>query len=71
MAILAPATEFVAPLFVVVAELFFWLVLFVLELLAAIFYRRKVKFPARPKFTGAREWLKSFANAIREKRAKK
>jgi len=71
MALLAPAAEFVAPLFVALAEFLFWLVIIVVELFVAFFKRRKVKVPAKPKFTGARRGLKSFANKTREKRAAK
>ena len=71
VAFLAPAAELAGPLFVAFAELSFWLVLVVLELFFAAFYRRKVKIPVRPRFSGAREGLKSFAIKAREKRAAK
>lgn len=71
MALLAAATEFVAPLAVTVAELLFSVVLIVIELVVALFSRRKVKVPTRPEFTGARSGLRSFAIKIREKRARR
>lgn len=71
MALIAPAAEFVVPLFVALAELLFWLLLIVVELFVALFYRRKVKVPTKPHFTRARNGLKSFATKTHEKRAAK
>ena len=71
MALLAPAAEVAAPLFVLAAEFLFWVVLIVVEIIVALFSRRKVVVPAKPQFTEARNGLKSFAKKTREKRAAK
>jgi hypothetical protein len=71
MALLAPAAEVAAPLFVSAAELLLWVVLIVVEIILGLFSRRKVVFPAKPQFTEARNGLRSFAKKAKEKRAAK
>ena len=70
-AMLAPAAEIVVPLFLLFLELLLWLVVIIKELFVALFYRRKVNVPTKPKFSSARSGLKSFAKKTREKRAAK
>lgn len=70
-ALLVPAAEVVAPLFVLFWEFLFWVVLLVVELLIALFCWRKPKLPSRHKFNGVRNKLKSFSNSWRNKREEK
>lgn len=70
-ALLAPAAEVVAPVFVLFGEVLFWVVLLVVELLIALIRWRKPKLPSKPKFSGVRNKLKSFSNSWRNKREKK
>lgn len=70
-ALLAPAAEFAAPVFVLFGEVLFWIVLLVAELIIALIRWRKPRMPSKPQFSGVRGKLKSFSNNWRDKRAKK
>ncbi|MGE6451042.1 hypothetical protein ACQKC5_01375 [Shewanella baltica] len=70
-ALLAPAAEFAAPLFVLFGEVLFWIVLLVVELIIALVRWRKPRVPSKPQFSGVRGKLKSFSNKWRNKRANK
>lgn len=67
-ALLAPAVEIAAPVFVLFGEVFFWVVLLVVELFIALIHRRKPTIPSKPQFSGVRNKLKSFSNSWRNKR---
>lgn len=69
-ALLAPAAEVAAPVFVFFGEVIFWVVLLVVELFIALIRWRKPTMPSKPKFSGIRGKLKSFSNSWRNKRDK-
>ncbi|MEP1446224.1 MAG: hypothetical protein ABJK37_08960 [Paraglaciecola sp.] len=67
-ALLAPAAEIVAPVFVLFGEVLFWVVLLVVELFIALIRWRKPKIPSKPRFSGVRGKLRSFSDGWRNKR---
>ncbi len=71
MALLAPAVEIVAPLGILIAELLFWLLLLLIEVVIAIVKFRKPKWPSKPKFTKSREYIKSLSSNLRNKQAER
>ena len=70
-ALLAPAAEFAAPVFVLFSELLFWVVLLVVELIIALIRWRKPRVPSKPQFSRVRGKLKIFSNNWRNKRENK
>lgn len=70
-ALLAPATEVVAPVVILLGEVLFWVVLLVIELFIALIRWRKPSVPDKPKFNGVRDKLKNFSNNWRTKRENK
>lgn len=70
-ALLAPAAEFAAPVFALLSEVLFWVVLLVVELIIALIRWRKPRMPSKPQFSGVRGKLKIFSSNWRNKRANK
>jgi len=69
--ILAPLLELATPLFLLLLELFFWLILYIKKAFIALFKWQKPKWPVKPSFTKARNKTKNLSKKIKEKRAKR
>ena len=70
-ALLAPAAEVVAPLFILFTEVVFWVILLLFELIVALYRWRKPKVPSKPVFKNVRSKLGSFSASWRNKRESK
>ena len=69
--IFAPVLEFFLPLFYFLAELIFWLLLFVWKAVSALLKMQKPVWPKKPKFTKIRNKTQNISKSWKEKRKAK
>lgn len=67
----APVLELVLPLFYLLAELAFWLLLYIGKAVVALFKRQKPVWPKKPKFTNVRDKTLNISKSWKEKRRAK